>query len=86
MKLDLIIANAYGHFLYHYNSYEKSKPIFERYAKEELNLPEEELEGFMRKTIVEDENEINSAEFDRFYIWYYFNYMFVPLQIPFAKW
>ena len=50
MNLDTMIAEAYGHFL-HACSYELYKKIvFAHFAKDELDLPEEEIPNFMRST------------------------------------
>lgn len=75
MSLDQMIADAYGHFLNHYNGPEISAPIFHRYAIEELNLSETAALVYTRPTEIEIEDEIASDKFDRFYTWYYINYM-----------
>ena len=75
MNLDTMIAEAYGHFL-HACFYELYKKIvFAHFAKDELDLPEEEIPDFIRRTETDDEDEIDSREFDRFYTWYYINYV-----------
>jgi len=75
MNLDTMIAEAYGHFL-HACAYEMYKKIvFAHFAKDELDLPEEEILDFIRSTQEDDEDEIDSREFDRFYTWYYINYV-----------
>ena len=75
MNLDIMIATAYGHFLQERRHYCQSHPIFVHYAKDELDLPENEIDSFIRVVHEEDEGEIDSSEFDRFYTWYYINYM-----------
>lgn len=79
MNLSYVITQAYSHFLHVMDDTKYVRSVFERYALEELNLPENEVPQFNRKVEIDDENEINSPEFDRFYIWYYLNYM-APLK------
>jgi len=40
-----------------------------------LEWPDEKIPGFVRDVVIEDENEIEAREFDRFYTWYYINYV-----------
>jgi hypothetical protein len=75
MNLETMIATAYGHFLNACTDSFSSKLVFAHYAKDELDLPESEIEGFIRVVQEEDEDEIDSREFDRFYTWYYINYV-----------
>jgi hypothetical protein len=78
MNLDIMIAEAYGHFLHACANKRNSQIVFAHYAKDELDLPESEIEGFIRTVEVEDEDEMDSREFDRFYTWYYINYVINP--------
>lgn len=75
MNLDIMIAEAYGHFLLACVNKRTSQIVFAHYAKDELDLSESEIEGFIRTVVVEDEDEMDSREFDRFYTWYYINYV-----------
>jgi hypothetical protein len=78
MTLDEMIARAYSHFLQHRCHAEQQRPIFEQYAKEELNLSEEELFEFSIPNESDVEDEIVSDKFDHFYTWYYINYVITP--------
>jgi len=75
MNLDSIIAEAYGHFLQACSNELYKQIVFAHFAKDELDLTEEEIPDFIRRTETDDEDEIDSREFDRFYTWYYINYV-----------
>ena len=49
--------------------------IVQRYAKEELGLSEEETDKYAEKTEPDMVGEIDDADFNHFYVWYYFNYL-----------
>ena len=78
MNLDIMIAEAYGHFLHACANKRNSQIVFAHYAKDELDLPESDIKGFIRAVEVEDEDEMDGREFDRFYTWYYINYVIYP--------
>ena len=75
MNLDTMRAEAYGHFLHACTNEFYRKIVFTHFAKDELEWPDERIPGFIRDVIIEDENEIEAREFDRFYTWYYINYV-----------
>jgi len=75
MNLDMMRAEAYGHFLLACSDLFYRQIVLAHFALDELKLPAEEAIVYTRKAKIEDESEINSPEFDRFYTWYYINYV-----------
>jgi hypothetical protein len=75
MNLDMMRAEAYGHFLRACTNEFYRKLVFTHFAVEELEWPEEKIPGFVRDVVIENEDEIETGEFDRFYTWYYINYV-----------
>jgi hypothetical protein len=49
--------------------------IIRRYAKEELRLSAEQAVNYAEQTEPDMVGEIDDADFNHFYIWYYFNYL-----------
>lgn len=73
MNIDNMIQTAYGHLLTIYPHPEQTQRIFERYALDELGMSPKAASKFSRPVMVQDEKEIESAEFARFYTWYFIN-------------
>lgn len=75
MNLDMMRAEAYGHFLRACTNEFYRKLVFTHFAVEELEWPDEKIPGFVRDVVIENEEDIETGEFDRFYTWYYINYV-----------
>ena len=83
MNLDLMRAEAYGHFLIACSNIFYRQIVFAHFALEELKLPPEDALFYTRRVMIVDENEIDSPDFDRFYTWYYINYVTnTPVKAP----
>ncbi len=83
MNLDMMRAEAYGHFLLACSDLFYRQIVLAQFALDELRLPAEEAIVYTRKVRIDDESEINSLEFDCFYTWYYINYVVnAPVKGP----
>lgn len=75
MDLDKMRAEAYGHLLLECTDVFYRQIVLAHFALEELKLPNDEAIFYTRNVLIMNESEINSPEFDRFYMWYYINYI-----------
>jgi hypothetical protein len=75
MTLEKMISVSYGHFLTASANREAAKRVFIHYAEEQLALSGTAAQQFQRKIPEEADEVIESQAFDRFYTWYFINYV-----------
>jgi hypothetical protein len=74
MTVSEMVDKIYEVFLKAHYGTVSIQEIIQRYAKEELGLSEKETVEYADKTGPDFVGEIDDADFNNFYIWYYFNY------------
>jgi hypothetical protein len=80
MNIEMTISNAYRHFTQHYAGGIDSELIFTQYAIDELGMSKPAAEEFASKAMDagKEEDFADTGEYNRFYTWYYLNYVIVP--------
>lgn len=78
MTIQSVVELAYRHLQENTFTTEDKLAIIKRHAMEELEMNEADAEAFALKDEPDLEGEIDSSGFEKFYLWYYFNYVEPP--------
>ena len=77
MNTEEFFVEVVAHFLTNYKGGETARQLFENYAKEELKMSETDAIDF--SNLVEKGTDVKDMQDElqkqRFYLWYYINYM-----------
>jgi hypothetical protein len=75
MNLDMMADNAFTQFSRAYPTNSVAADVFRHYAQNELRLVGIGLEDFVSRAIDEDRVILDVIEYQRFFCWYYVNYV-----------